>query len=160
MIILFILVITSYNSVAQNPLNYSVNSSSGSNSIELNYNDTISIDYIIGEPIAISSYLITIPLANLIDSFDNIYQYDTYYFKMFPNPTTNYLIISLPVTDNYDIDLLDNAGRIIGNVYSDAIISDENYYLSIERFNLSTGSYYIHIQSKKINTLLNFIIQK
>ena len=152
---MLILIFASYNILAQNTLNYSVNSTSGSNKI-----DSISINYVIGEPIAVSSYLITIPLANLVDSFDNIYQYDNYYFKMFPNPTTDYLIISLPISDNYNIDLLDNTGKVVGNIYSDKIISDVDYCLSIEHFNLSTGSYYIHIQSKKINTLLHFIMQK
>ncbi|MCL2039266.1 MAG: T9SS type A sorting domain-containing protein [Bacteroidetes bacterium] len=159
-LLLLFLIFPSYNSIAQNTLNYSANSTSSSNLIEINYNDSVSIDYVVGEAISTNSYLITIPLANLVDSFDNIYQYDAYYFKIFPNPATNYIIISFPISDNYDIDLLDNAGKTIGNICSDEINSDENCYLSIEDFNLPSGPYYLHIQSKKINTFLSFIIQK
>ena len=148
-IIIIIILFVSYNNCFSQEINYSVNNGSGSKNI-----DSLKIDYVIGEPIIINSIL----LADLIDTTSGIYQINNYQLKLFPNPTTNYITISLPITDNYDIDLLDNIGKFIGNIYSGFINCNEYNSFSIEDFNTTSGIYLLNIKSKEINMLLNFII--
>jgi hypothetical protein len=141
-----------YYSFSQSPLNYSINSGSGNKKV-----DTINIDYVIGEPLVTNSNLVSIPLANLIDSTLGIYSFENYNFKMFPNPTTNYIVVSFPATAHYNIDLLDNSGKYVGNIYSGDMKENENYSLSLTNYNISVGAYLLHITSKQINTFVKII---
>ena len=136
-------------------LNYSVNSGSENKNI-----DNIKINYVVGEPIAVSFNLTNISIADLIDTTNGIYQYKNFHLTLFPNPSTHYITLSLPITDDYEIDLLDNVGSHIANIYKGNIESNIGNTIELTKFNLICGSYLLHIKSEKINTLLNFIILK
>ena len=153
LIIIIILFSTQY--CFTQTLNYSVNSGSESKNI-----DTLKIDYVIGEAIAMSSNLINVSVATLSDSVNGIYQIGNEQLKLFPNPANNWFSIELPITAHYEIDLLDNSGKHIINLHTGNINCYEVQSFLLNKLNIANGSYLLHIKSKEINGVLNFVIQK
>lgn len=80
-------------------------------------------------------------------------------FKVFPNPTANYLILSyeLPETTNLLVELYDASGRLVKVLYNNTEIAgthEKDFDLS----NFNSGIYFLHLKSK--DSTANFEIIK
>lgn len=76
-------------------------------------------------------------------------------FNVYPNPSNHYIEIPLFGKNNYQLKLIDVAGKIIREIKLDG--SDEKYILNTE--NLSKGMYFIQLNAGHKNYHSNFIKQ-
>jgi len=84
----------------------------------------------------------------------SIIDYKSVNISVYPNPASDNLLVSLPVTDNYKAEIVSLSGQI--NI-SSQIFNQSNFTLDVS--NLEEGCYILKIQSQTINYCYKIIKQ-